>query len=117
MPNRTLPTGRWAARTNSRYGSCAKRGHRCQYEALLPANEPDYKAKAAAGEVAKTKELVTKDGLLELGAQLQVGLNKRVAESAKRSAEVDKALAIVKSSVFSGGSIVLALLLKLVVFP
>ena len=42
------------------------------YEALLLANVAADKAKAAAGEVAKTQDLVTKADLLELGAQLQV---------------------------------------------
>ncbi len=94
------------------------------YEALLLANVPADKAKAAAGEVARTQDFVTKADLLELGAQLQVELDKRFGEVDKRFAEVDKrfgalnkALAIVKFAVFSGGSIVLALLIKLVFFP
>ena len=80
------------------------------YEALLLANVPADKAKAAAGEVAKTQEFATKADLLELGAQLQSELDKRFAE-------LDKSLAIVKFAVFSGGSIILALLIKLVFFP
>ncbi|MCY4596047.1 MAG: hypothetical protein OXC19_14780 [Bryobacterales bacterium] len=80
------------------------------YEALLLANVPADKAKAAAGEVAKTHDFVTKADLLEFGGQLQ-------AEMDRRFAEVDKSLAIVKFAVFSGGSIILALLIKLVFFP
>ena len=101
------------------------------YEALLLANVPPDKAKAAAGEVAKTQDFVTKADLLEFGAQLHSEIDKRFAEVDKRFAEVDrrfaeldkrfsdldKALAIVKFAVFSGGSIVLALLIKLVFFP
>ncbi len=87
------------------------------YEALLLANVPADKAKAAAGEVARTQDFVTKADLLELGAQLQGEFDKRFAEVDKRFAELDKALAIVKFAVFSGGSIVLALLIKLVFFP
>ena len=101
------------------------------YEALLLANVPADKAKAAAGEVAKTQDFVTKADLLELGAQFQsemdkrfaevdkrfAEVDKRLAEVDKRLAEVDKSLAIVKFAVFSGGSVVLALLIKLVFFP
>ncbi len=101
------------------------------YEALLLANVPADKAKAAAGEVAKTQDFVTKADLLEFGAQLQAEMDRRFAEFdrrfaefekrfvefEKRLAEVDKSLAIVKFAVFSGGSIVLALLIKLVFFP
>ncbi len=108
------------------------------YEALLLANVPADKAKAAASEVAKTQDFVTKADLLEFGAQLQAEMDRRFAEFdrrfaefekrfaefekrfvefEKRLAEVDKSLAIVKFAVFSGGSIVLALLIKLVFFP
>ena len=94
------------------------------YEALPLANVPPDKAKAAAGEVAKTQDFVTKADLLEFGAQLHSEIDKRFAEVDRRFAELDKrfseldkALAIVKFAVFSGGSIVLALLIKLVFFP
>ena len=101
------------------------------YEALLLANVPADKAKAAAGEVAKTQDLATKADLLELGAQLRAEIDKRFTEVAKRFTEVDKrfadldrrfadldkSLAIVKFAVFSGGSVILALLIKLVFFP
>ena len=80
------------------------------YEALLFANVAADKAEAAAGEVAKTQDVVTKADLLELGAQLQAEMDKRIAE-------VDKSQAIVKFAVFSGGSTILPLLLKLVFFP
>ena len=94
------------------------------YEALLLANVPPDKAKAAAGEVAKTQDFVTKADLLEFGAQLHSEIDKRFAEVDRRFAELDKrfsdldkSVAIVKFAVFSGGSIVLALLIKLVFFP
>ena len=94
------------------------------YEALLLANVPADKAKAAAGEVAKTQDLATKADLLDLGVQLRAEIDKRFAEVDKRFADLDKrfadldkSLAIVKFAVFSGGSIMLALLLKLVFFP
>ncbi len=80
------------------------------YEALLLANVPEDKAKAAAAEVAKTQDLASKTDLLELGAQLR-------AEMDKRFAAIEKSLAVVKFAVFSGGSIILALLVKLVFFP
>ena len=80
------------------------------YEALLLAHVPEDKAKAAAAEVATTQDFASKSDLLELGAQL-------LAEMDKRFAEVDKSLAVVKFAVFSGGSIILALLIKLVFFP
>ena len=80
------------------------------YEALLLANVPEDKAKAAAAEVAKTQDFASKTDLLELGAQLR-------AEMDKRFAAIEKSLAVVKFAVFSGGSIILALLVKLVFFP
>ena len=94
------------------------------YEALLLAQVPEDKAKAAAAEVAKTQDFASKSDVLELGAQLQAEMGKRFAEVDKRFAEVDKhlvevdkSLAVVKFAVFSGGSIILALLAKLVFFP
>ena len=87
------------------------------YEALLLAHVPEDKAKAAAAEVARTQDLASKSDLLELGAQLQAEMDKRFAEMDKRFAEMDKSLAVVKFAVFSGGSIILALLIKLVFFP
>ena len=80
------------------------------YEALLLAHVPEDKARAAAAEVAKGQDLASRSDLLELGAQLRSEMNKRFAE-------MDKSLAVLKFAVFSGGSIVLALLIKLVFFP
>ncbi len=80
------------------------------YEALLLTNVPEDKAKAAAAEVAKTQDFASKTDLLELGAQLR-------AEMDKRFAAIEKSLAVVKFAVFSGESIILALLVKLVFFP
>ena len=80
------------------------------YEALLLANVLEDKAKAAAAEVAKTQDFASKSDLLELGAQL-------LAEMDQRLAEVEKSLAVVEFAVYSGGSIILALLVKLVFFP
>lgn len=79
------------------------------YEALLLAHVPEDKAKAAAAEVAKTQDFASRSDVLELGAQL-------LAEMDKRFAEVEKSLAVVKFAVYSGGSIILALLVKLVFF-
>ena len=76
------------------------------YEALLLANVPEDKAKAAAAEVAKTQDFASKTDLLELQAEMD-----------KRFAAIEKSLAVVKFAVFSGGSIILALLVKLVFFP
>ena len=98
------------------------------YEALLLAHVPEDKAKAAAAEVAKTQDVASKSDVLELGAQLQAEMDKRFADvdkrfaelrsdMDKRFAELDKSLAVVKFAVFSGGSIILALLIKLVFFP
>ncbi len=80
------------------------------YEALLLAHVPDDKAKAAAAEVARTQDIASKSDILELGAQLR-------AEMDERFAEVEKSLAVPRFAVFSGGSIILALLVKLVFFP
>ena len=80
------------------------------YQALLLANVPEDKARAAAAEVAKGQDLVSKADLLEFGTQLR-------SEMDKRFAELEKSLAVLKFAVFSGGSVVLALLSKLVFFP
>ena len=87
------------------------------YEALLLAHVPEDKAKAAAAEVAKTQDFASKSDVLELGAQLLAEMDRRFAEVDKRFAEVEKSLAVVKFAVYSGGSIILALLVKLVFFP
>ena len=108
------------------------------YEALLLAHVPEDKAKAAAAEVARTQDIASKSDILELGAQLLAEMDKRFAGVDKRFAgvdtrfaevdkrfagmdkrlvEVEKSLAVLKFAVFSGGSIILALLVKLVFFP
>ena len=115
------------------------------YEALLLAHVPEDKAKAAAAEVAKTQDIASKSDVLELGVQLLAemdkriggmdkrfagmderfagmderfaGMDKRIAGMDERLAEVEKSLAVLKFAVFSGGSIILALLVKLVFFP
>ena len=101
------------------------------YQALLLANVPEDKARAAAAEVAKGQDLVSKADLFEFGAQFRsetdkwfgetgkrfAEIDKRFAEIDKRFAELEKSLAVLKFAVFSGGSVVLALLFKLVFFP
>ena len=94
------------------------------YQALLLANVPEDKARAAAAEVAKGQDLVSKADLLEFGTQLRsemdkrfAGIDKRFAGIDMRFAELEKSLAILKFAGFSGGSVVLALLFKLVFFP
>ena len=80
------------------------------YEALLLAHVPEDKAKAAAAEVARTQDTASKSDIFELGARLRAGMDERLAG-------VEKSLAMLKFAVFSGGSIILALLVKLVFFP
>ena len=80
------------------------------YEALLLADVPKDKAGAAAAEVAKGWDLASKSDLFELGAQLR-------SEMDKRFGEMEKSLALLKFAVFSGGSIILVLLIKLVFIP
>ena len=87
------------------------------YEALLLAHVPEDKARAAAAEVAKGQDLVSKADLFEFGAQLRSAMDKRFGETGKRFAELEKSLAVLKFAVFSGESVVLALLFKLVFFP
>ena len=101
------------------------------YQALLLANVPEDKARAAAAEVAKGQDLVSKADLFEFGAQLRSEMDKRFGEIDKRLAgidtrfagidmrfaELEKSLAVLRFAVFSGGSVVLALLFKLVFFP
>ena len=80
------------------------------YQALLLAHDPEDVAKAAAAEVAKPQDVASKSDVLELGAHLQ-------AEMDNRFAELEKSLAVLKFAVFSGESISIALLIKLVFFP
>ena len=122
------------------------------YEALLLANVPKDKARAAAAEVAKGQDLASKSDLFELGAQLRSemanrfgemakrfgdidkrfgeidkrfgemakrfgDIDNRFGEMAKRFGEIEKSLALLKFAVFSGGSIILVLLIKLVFIP
>ena len=116
------------------------------YEALILANVPEDKARAAAAEVAKRQDLASKADLVELGAQLRSEMDKGFAEMDKRFAEMDnridkrfaemnkrtderfaeidkrfdkimKSLLVLKIGVFSQGSVILALLIKLVFFP
>ena len=65
------------------------------YDALLLARVPENKAKAAAAEVARSQDVASKSDVLELGAQLQVEMDKRFAET-------DTSLAVVRFAVSSG---------------
>ena len=101
------------------------------YEALLLADVPEDKARAAAAEVAKGRDLASKSDLFELGAQWRSemdrrfgemdkrfgGMDKRFGGMEKRFGEMEKSLALLKFAVFSGGSIILVLLIKLVFIP
>ena len=94
------------------------------YEALLAASVPEDKARAAAAEVARGQDLVSKSDLFEFGVQLRAeidkhlaGIDKRFAGIETRFAEMKTSLAALKFAVFTGGSVVLALLVKLVFFP
>ena len=115
------------------------------YEALLAADVPEDKARAAAAEVARGHDLVSKTDLFEFGVQLRAdmdkrfgGIDKRFASIDKRFASIDKrlagmdkrfggidkrfadieaSLAVLKFAVYSGGAVVLALLIKLTFFP
>ena len=80
------------------------------YEALIVANVPEAMAKAAAAQVATGQDLVSRADLIEFGQQLR-------AEIDRRFAEIEKSLAVLKFAVFSGGPLILALLVKLVFFP
>ena len=75
------------------------------YEALLLANVPEDKARAAA-EVAKGQDLASKSDLFELRSEIE-----------KRFGEIEKSLAVLKFAVLSGGPLILAMLITLVFFP
>ena len=101
------------------------------YEALLLAHVPEEKARAAAAEVAESQNFISKSDLFEFGEQLRSEMDRRFGDIDKRFGDIDKrfgsmdrrfvevekSLAVLKFAVFSGGSIGLALLLKLVFFP
>ena len=94
------------------------------YEALLSAKVPEDKARAAAAEVARGQDLVSKSDLFEFGVQLRADMDRRFsdidgrfAEMERRLARVDASLAVLKFAVFSGGPVLLGLLVKLVFFP
>ena len=75
------------------------------YEALLLANVPEDKARAAA-EVAKGQDLASKSDLFALRSEIE-----------KRFAEIENSLAVLKFAVLSGGPLILAMLITLVFFP
>ena len=75
------------------------------YEALLLANVPEDKARAAA-EFAKGQDLASKSDLFALRSEIE-----------KRFAEIENSLAVLKFAVLSGGPLILAMLIKLVFFP
>ena len=101
------------------------------YEALLAADVPEDKARAAAAEVARGHDLVSKTDLFEFGVQLRADIDKRFAsidkrlagmdrrfgDIDKRFADIEASLAVLKFAVCSGGAVVLALLIKLTFFP
>ena len=76
------------------------------YEALLLANVPEDKARAAAAEVAKGQDLASKSDLFALRSEIE-----------KRFAEIENSLAVLKFAVLSGGPLILAMLITLVFFP
>lgn len=86
-------------------------------EALLVANVPEDQARAAAAEVAKGQELASESDLFGFGAQLRTVMDKRFGAADKRFGEIEKSLALLKFAVFSGGSIILVLLIKLEFIP
>ena len=63
-----------------------------------------------AGEVARGQDLVSKTDLFEFGVQLR-------AEMDKRFARIEASLAVIEFAVYSGGAVVLALLIKRTFFP
>ena len=97
-------------------------------EGLIPGNVPDDTARAAAGEVATAQDIVSKSDLLDFGVQSQSELDKLFAEMDERMErrldmmdrrfdKIMKSLLVLKIGVFSQGSVILALLIKLVFFP
>ena len=94
------------------------------YEALLVAKVPKDQARAAAAEVVKGQDLASKSDLFEFGAQLRTemdqrfgAMEKRFGEMEKRFGDIQQSLALLKFAVFSGGPIILVLLIKLVLIP
>ena len=97
-------------------------------EGLIPGNVPDDMARAAAGEVATAQDIVSKFDLVDFGVQSQSELDKLFAAMDERMErrfdmmdrrfdKIMKSLLVLKIGVFSQGSVILALLIKLVFFP
>ncbi len=91
------------------------------YQALKLANVPEEQAVAAAEAVAQGQDAATKSDLTELAARLSSQMDIRFAELRKeineRFSKHEASLAVLKFAVFSGGSVVVVLLIKLVFFP
>ena len=90
-------------------------------EGLILGNVPDDMARAAAAEVATVQDIVSKFDLVDFGVQSQSELDKRMERRFdmmdRRFDKIMKSLLVLKIGVFSQGSVILALLIKLVFFP
>lgn len=76
------------------------------YDALVAAGAPEEKARAAAGAIPMVETLATRQDLAELRAELKDDIN-----------VLKRDVALLKLEVFTFGTTILALLVKLVFFP
>ena len=86
-------------------------------EGLILANVPDHTARATAGQVATAQDFVSQSDLVDFGVQLQSEMDKLFTKTDRHFDKVMKSLLVLKIGVFSLGSVILALLIKLVFFP
>ena len=86
-------------------------------EGLILANVPDHTARATAGQVATAQDFVSQPDLVDFGVQLQSEMDKLFTKTDRHFDKVMKSLLVLKIGVFSLGSVILALLIKLVFFP
>ena len=76
------------------------------YEALLLAHVPEEKARAAAAEVAKSQNFISKSDLFEFGEQLRSEMDRRFGEMDPRFGNIDKRFGSTSGlAVWTGGSL------------
>ncbi len=87
------------------------------YDALVAAGAPDEKARAAAGVIPMTENLVTKQDLAEFRAEMKADFAEFKAEVKEEISPLKRDVAVLKLAMVSFMPAILALLAKLVFFP
>ena len=87
------------------------------YDALVAAGVPDEKARAAAGVIPMTENLVTKQDFAEFRAEMKAEFAEFKAEVKEEISPLKRDVAVLKLATVSFMPAITALLAKLVFFP